>query len=314
MADRDPVSVLLPTVEWTTACDQMAAQLARDDELLVICDTERDPVARHEAPEGVQILIAGEPDGCSGKANALAHGMTQARHDRFVWTDGDFERDVDWLDRLVAAGETHGPATAIPFFTGGGWWRLFEPWHGALFTLMFYLQLGEVADTAWGGGVVFTRSELTVPVSELVEELRDVLSDDYLLAQRLPQVYAVQSMVTHVEVPGGFRSVRHRLIRFVRIVGVNEGWVPGIVISSLLVVAGLSFPLAVAFSLTVGFAAVYAWLGLGRVNFLYAYPGVLVLPLVTLAAMLVDEFEWTGRRYRFPNSGEVEILDSTDGL
>jgi len=30
--------------------------------------------------------------------------------------------------------------------------------------------------------------------------------------------------------------------------------------------------------------------------------------------MLVDEFEWTERRYRFPNSGEVEVLDSTDGL
>lgn len=309
MIDRDPVSVLLPTVEWNAACDQLAAQLGPDDELLVLCDTERDPVASREPPEGVEILIAGEPEGCSGKANALAHGMANARHDRFVWTDDDFERDADWLDRLVAAGERHGPATAVPFFTGSGWWRLFEPWYAALFTLVFYLQLGGVADTAWGGGVVFTRSELTVSVSEFTAELRGVLSDDYLLTQRLPHVHAVRSMVTHVEVPGEFRRVRHRLIRFLRITGVNEGWLPGILVSSLLVVVGLAFPLGAAASVTIGFGVVYALLGLGRVNFLYAYPGLLVLPVVTTAAMVVDEFEWTGRRYRFPNSGEVEVLD-----
>lgn len=310
MVDRDPVSVLLPTVEWNRSCDQLAAQLGPDDELLVICDTERDPVARHEPPDGVDIHIAGEPNGCSGKANALAHGMAQARHDRFVWTDADFSRGPDWLDRLVAAGETHGPATAIPFFTGGGWWRLFEPWHGALFTAFFYLQFGGVADTAWGGGVTFTRSELTVPVSELTAELRTVLSDDYLLTQRLPHVHAVQSMVTHVEVPGDFRRVRHRLLRFVRIVGVNEGWVPGLALSSLLFAAGLLFPVGTALSMTVVFAAIYAWLGLGRVQFVFAYPGALLLPIVTFGAIVLDEFEWTGRRYRFSNSGEVAVLDS----
>lgn len=56
----------------------------------------------------------------------------------------------------------------------------------------------------------------------------------------------------------------------------------------------------------------YAWLGLGRVNFAFAYPGLLVLPIVTLAARFVDEFKWTGRRYRFSNSGKVEILDAPD--
>lgn len=309
MVDRDPVSVLLPTVEWNAACDQLAAQLASEDELLVICDTEQDPVATREPPDGVQILIAGEPEGCSGKANALAHGMSRARHDRFVWTDADFERDADWLDRLVTAGETHGPATAIPFFTGAGWWRLLEPWHGALFTLTFSLQAGDAADTAWGGGVVFTRSELTVPVSEFVEELGGVMSDDYLLGQRLPHVHAVQSMVTPVEVPGDFRSVRHRLIRFA---GVNEGCLPGLVISSLLFVAGSLFPLGAALSATVGFAGIYAWLGHRRLNFVFAYPGLLMLPVVSCTAMLIDEFEWTGRRYRFPNSGDVEVLDSVD--
>lgn len=177
---------------------------------------------------------------------------------------------------------------------------------------MFYLQLGEIADTAWGGGVVFTRSELTVPVSEFAAKLRTVMSDDYLLGQHLPHVHAVQSMVTHVQVAGDFRSIRHRLIRFGRIVGVNQGWLLWLVISGVLAAAGVLLPSAAAVSLTVGFAAVYAWLGLGRVNFVFAYPGLLVLPLVTLVARLIDEFEWTGRRYRFSNSGEVEILESPD--
>jgi hypothetical protein len=312
MSDRDPVSVLLPTIEWNTACEQVAAQLAPEDELLVICDTETDPVASHEPPENVEILIAGEPEGCSGKANALAHGMATARHDRFVWTDNDFNRDLGWLDRLVAAGETHGPATAVPFFTGGGWWRPFEPWYGALFAFLVCLQLGRVEDTAWGGGVVFTRSELTVPVSEFVAELREVLSDDYLLTQRLPHVHAVRSMVTHVEVPGDARSVRHRLVRFTRIGGVNGRWLPGIVLSVAFLAGGVLFPLGAAVAVTAGFAAVYARFGLGRVNVLYAYPGLLLLPIVIIVAAGINEFEWTGRRYRFPNSGEVEILDSAE--
>ncbi|MDY6817608.1 MAG: glycosyltransferase, partial [Halobacteriales archaeon] len=112
MGDRESVSVLLPTIEWNRACDQLSDQIQSGDELLVICDTEDDPVASHDPPDGVEILLAGEPEGCSGKANAMAYGMEQATNDRFVWTDADFDREDDWLDRLVAAGEQHGPATS----------------------------------------------------------------------------------------------------------------------------------------------------------------------------------------------------------
>jgi hypothetical protein len=43
MSDRESVGILLPTVTWTDACGQMAAQLQDGDELLVICNTEEDP-------------------------------------------------------------------------------------------------------------------------------------------------------------------------------------------------------------------------------------------------------------------------------
>jgi hypothetical protein len=309
MHDRDPVSVLLPTHEWGAACEQVAAGLGPDDELLVICDTEDDPVASADPRAGVEIIVAGEPERCSGKANALAYGMERARHERFVWTDDDFERDPTWLDRLVAAGEAHGPASAIPFFTGGGWWRPVEPWYGALFTSLVYFGVGGASNVAWGGGVTFTRAELTVDVPTLVAELRGVLSDDYLLTQRLPGVYAVRSMLTHVDVPGDFGSVVHRLVRFTRIVGVNEGW-GGLIPIALLAVVGVLYPLVVAPVLTVAFGVAYVGLGLKPRNgtFLFAYPCLLVFPLVLVVARTIDEFEWGGRRYRFAEDGGVEVL------
>ena len=42
MADRPPVSVLLPTTRWTDACTEVAAQLEDRDELLIIHDVEDD--------------------------------------------------------------------------------------------------------------------------------------------------------------------------------------------------------------------------------------------------------------------------------
>ena len=52
-----------------------------------------------DPPDGVEVVVADEPEGCSGKVNAMALGMERAEHDRFVRTDDDFERDDDWLDR-----------------------------------------------------------------------------------------------------------------------------------------------------------------------------------------------------------------------
>jgi hypothetical protein len=90
-----PTSILLPTVSWTPACGDVAAQLGSEDELLIIHDTEDDPVTdRERFPENVRLVPAGDPVGCSGKANAIAAGMEAANHDRLVWTDDDFYGSV----------------------------------------------------------------------------------------------------------------------------------------------------------------------------------------------------------------------------
>lgn len=309
MTDRDAVSVLLPTIEWTAACDQMAAQLQDGDELFVICDTESDPVASHDPPEGVEILTAGEPKNCSGKANAMAEGMAQAANDRFVWTDADFERDDDWLDRLVAAGEEHGPATAVPFWYGNGAWSLLEPWTMMFSTLLIYFGIGSTGNIGWGGGLTFTREELNVTVDELVAELRQVLSDDGLLSQHIHDFHAVRSMVTFVEVPGDATSTYNRLVRFNRLTHVHEGMTGDLIVAVVMTAAAAVFPLVVAPLLTLVTGIAYALLGLRRATFLLSYPGLFFVPLTILAGMFVSEFEWAGRRYRLNGEYDVDVVD-----
>lgn len=304
--ERDAVSVLLPTVEWRPACEQLASQLAENDELLLICDLESDPIAGRETPAGVTVLTAGEPEGCSGKANALAYGTEQAENDRFVWTDDDFDRSSDWLDRLVAAGERHGPATVVPDFVGGGWWRLVEPISTVMATLSMYLRRGPWARNAWGGGVTFTRDELDV--DELVSDLRNCVSDDGVLSEHLGDVYAIRSMVSEVPVPGDFPSVKERMVRFARITHVHEGLGTELAVSVLLVGLALSFPLYAIPLATAASALVYTVVGKRRWTFLLAYPAVLLLPLLFLTGIVREEFEWAGRRYRLRDVNDIEVL------
>jgi hypothetical protein len=304
--ERDPVSVLLPTVEWGTACTELVEQLEPSDELLLICDTEADPIAGRKTPPNTEVLTAGEPTGCSGKANALAHGMERAKHDRFVWTDDDFTHSSDWLNRFVAAQETHGPATVIPNFVGGGWWRLVEPTSTVMSTLSMYLGRGPWSGNAWGGGVIFTRDD--VNVTELVADLRQCLSDDGLLSAHLGTVYPIRAMIADVAVPGDFDSVKERMIRFTRITHVHEG-LGGPLAAALLVVGlALLFPLYSIPLITVASGVTYAVLGKKRWTFALAYPALLILPVLFIAGITRREFEWAGRRYRLNDVNDIEVV------
>jgi hypothetical protein len=287
----------------------MAAQLQAGDELFVICDTENDPVACHDPPEGVEILVAGKPEGCSGKANAMAYGMERATNDRIVWTDADFERDDEWLNHLVMAGERHGPATAVPFWYGNGAWSILEPWTALFSTLLIYFGIGSTGNIGWGGGLTFTREELNITVEQLAEELRQVLSDDGLLSQHIDSFHAVKSMVTPVEVPGDVRSTYARLIRFNRLTHVHEGMTGDLVIALIMAAAAVAYPLVVAPAVTLLTGGAYALLGLRRPTFLLSYLGLFFVPLTILSGMFVAEFEWAGRRYRLNGEYDVQVID-----
>jgi hypothetical protein len=157
MSDRPPTSVLLPTTRWTDACAELAAQLGDSDELLVIHDREDDPVTgREDHHEGVRLVAAGEPEGCSGKANAIAAGMEAARHDRFVWTDDDFNHPPDWLATFSADYADHGPVSEVPYFVGRDPLSVvLEPLYASGASLGIHLR-----NQIWGGAVVFDRSDI----------------------------------------------------------------------------------------------------------------------------------------------------------
>ncbi|MFO8114855.1 MAG: hypothetical protein R6U01_05755 [Halorubrum sp.] len=74
-----PVSIVLPTREWTPACAELAAQAAPSDELFFVCDRPSDPVVDAAAGTAATVVVAGEPETCSGKCNALAAGLARAR-------------------------------------------------------------------------------------------------------------------------------------------------------------------------------------------------------------------------------------------
>jgi len=287
----------------------MAAQLQEGDELFVICDTENDPVASHDPPEGVEILVAGEPEGCSGKANAMAYGMERATNDRFVWTDADFERDEEWLNQLVTAGERHGPATAVPFWYGNGAWSIPEPWTVMFSTLLIYYGIGSTGNIGWGGGLTFTREELNITAEQLAEELRQVLSDDGLLSQHINGFHAVKSMVTPVEVPGDVQPTYARLIRFNRLTHIHEGMTGDLVVALVMMAAAVAYPLIVAPAVTLLTGGAYAVLGLRRPTFLLSYLGLFFVPLAILGGMFILEFEWAGRRYRLNEVYDVQVID-----
>lgn len=82
--------------------------------------------------------------------------MEVASRDRIVWTDDDFHHPGNWLIQLHADYERHGPITEIPFFVGRDPLAIFlEPIYAVGGTLGTY-----VGDIAWGGAVLFERTDL----------------------------------------------------------------------------------------------------------------------------------------------------------
>ncbi|MFB6300222.1 MAG: glycosyltransferase [Halobacteriales archaeon] len=309
MSDRYPVSVLLPTIRWNRACEQLAAQLHSEDELLVICDTEDDPVASYDPPENVEILVAGEPEGCAAKANAIAYGMERATHDRFIWSDDDYDRGDDWIDSLVAYGEKYGPAAVQPIFSGGGWWRLFEPVGLLLFGLQNGIFWGDgEGGYPWGGGVTFTRDDLDISVDQFVAELRQCISDDNVLHEHVGDAYMIQSMQVTVRVDGDFRDTSRRLIRWMRADHVRNGLVIQFVASLAIVGLALLFPLIVATIVTAAAGLAYARIGYVRWTFLLAYPGLILLPVVLGSGIFIKEVTWGSRRYRINDVNDIEVV------
>ncbi|WP_433631882.1 glycosyltransferase [Halomicrococcus sp. NG-SE-24] len=305
MDEVPPTSVLLPTTRWTSACADVADQLRPADELLVICDEDTDAIADRsdDLPGNARLVVAGEPTGCSGKANAIATGMESARHDRLVWTDDDFHHPPAWLAGLHADYERHGPVSELPFFVGRDPLSLLlEPVYALGGTLGAYAN-----DKAWGGAVMFERDDLDVDA--FLAELRRTVSDDGLLSEHLDATPLRR--VRRVEIGGTIRETLERHVRFTQIVHRHEPRDTALMGTVTAAVAAFCLLLPTyAFSVTtLLLAGIYTMFGVRRWTALLAYPAILVqLPLMAYA-LARRTFVWGGRRYRWRSKFDVTVVE-----
>ncbi|GAA0530376.1 hypothetical protein GCM10008994_01200 [Halorubrum ejinorense] len=322
-----PVSVLLPTVRWTDACEEVADRLRGPatfdegnaetdpangdaethpaDELLVICDSPDDPVAdrRGDLPPRVRIVVAGEPEGCSGKANAIAVGMEAAANDRIAWTDDDFRHPPEWLATLDADYDRQGPTTEIPVFVGRDpLARLFEPAYVIGGTLAVF-----AAGVAWGGAVIFERDDLRDGEAAFLRDLRRTVSDDGTLTEHLDVTPADRTR--HVRAGGSLRGSLERFVRFLTITRYHAPLATAFNVLFGVAMAALCLLAPVAgVALVTGLAgAAYARFGIRRATFLLAAPGVLIAPPLMAYAFARRTFVWGGRRYRWRSMFDVEV-------
>ncbi|ELZ48899.1 glycosyl transferase family protein [Halorubrum coriense DSM 10284] len=302
------VSVVLPTRRWTTACDELVEQVARDDEFILACDGPDDPVVEDAAGTPAEVVVAGEPEGCSAKCNALAAALERATGEHIVCTDADFEHGPEWLQRvlrhLADAPPDRVVSTApVPISDG----PLLKPLEGpgaigaALTTLL--------NTTAWGGTMAFRRE--AVDVDEYVADLRRTVSDDALLTDRVEGVESVPDLVREMPVSGTLEETLDRQVRWTRTALYLDpgGLAFGALIQLAVVTGTLLVPLVTVPLVTAVAGLAYAYFGLRRWTFLLAVPAyVLSLPMLVYG-LARTEFDWQGRRYRWTGLYDVDVLD-----
>lgn len=300
-----PTSIILPTVEWTPACEQVVNQLEKNDELLIVCDDEANSVANHidRLPDQVRIVIAGEPVDCSGKANAVATGMEEACNDRIVWTDDDFHHPPDWLVDLQPDYEQYGPVSELPFFVGrDGLSLLLEPVYAIGGTLGAY-----AGNEAWGGAVMFERDDLDFEL--FLRELRQTVSDDGLLSEHLD--ITPLKRTRRVKVGGTIRQTLERHVRFTKIIWHHDPLVTVIssIFTAIVGLICLLYPFPALFTSTLLITGVYLKFNIRRWTVLLTYPAMLVQVPLLLYTLFRRTFVWGGRRYRWHSKFEVTVLE-----
>jgi glycosyltransferase involved in cell wall biosynthesis len=298
-----PTSVLLPTTTRSPVVEELATQLSPDDELLVVCDDETDPAADYARGfPNTRVVVAGDPVGCSGKANAIATGMEAAAHDRLVWTDDDFHHPPQWLSELHDAYDRHGPVSELYFFVGNDPLSLLlEPIYATGGTLGTHLN-----DKAWGGAVMFERDDLDCDA--FLRDLRRTVSDDGLLSERLDLTSLKR--VRRVDVGGTVRETLERHVRFTQIVyrhgPLDIAFLTAV--TAMLVLVCLAAPLPAVSTVTLLTGAVYATFGVRRWTALLVAPALFVQIPLTAYALGRRTFVWGGRRYRWRRKFDVDIV------
>lgn len=307
MTSSHPTSIILPTTSGTGTVDEILSQMSQEDELLVVCDSEEDEIAKSdvESREGMKLVVAGEPEGCSGKANAIHAGMKAAGNGRVVWTDDDFRHPGNWLEQLHKYCDKYGAVSELPFFVGkNSLTAVNEPVY-ALVMFFTYLE-----NQVWGGSVMFERDR--IDEEKFLEELQSTVSDDALLSEYLNSRTVRQTR--RVEIDSTVRDALERMTRFVKIVRYHEP-LKTVLLSSFSVVLALAcllYPIHSFAASTIFFLSVYLFLGERRPTFIFGYLSLILLPFVLLYSLVRKTFVWHGRRYQYMEKLDVDILDRKD--
>lgn len=301
---EEPVSVLLPTVEASDSVLDVRDQMTDGDELIVVCDLREDRAFDAFAEEsGVNVVVAGEPDGCSGKANAIAAGMAEASNDILVWTDDDFRHGEDWLDRLKDDFDDHGNSSDLPFFVGSNAISLLlEPVYS------FVMVASYLNNQPWGGSMIFDRT--TLDQKEFVRDLKNTIGDDVLIAEYID--FTTTTRTHRVKLEGSNRSQFERIVRFVKNVRFHE---PGktVIVTAMLTVLPLVAALFTTYFAVVSLLAAalsYLFLGYRRASFILTPVSVPVGAILFLYALSRKRFEWGGRTYKQSSKFDVEVARS----
>lgn len=305
MSSSAPVSIVHPTIHRVPSCETLLDQMEDADELLVVCDSTEDPVYEWATclHDSVRVVVAGEPTGCSGKANAIAAGLEAAENDLIVWTDDDFVHPEDWLSQMRTDYEQYGPTSECPFFTGQDWLSVvMEP----LYTLASPLGI-HILGAPWGGAVIFSKDDLDY--EEYISKLRQTISDDALLSEFLHVYSARRTRV--IDTGDDIRETFERHARFVQTVAnhVPFGAFVQSFFALLLTTICVAFPMIAAPSITLAVAGIYRYFGISRWTALIAYPAMLIVVPLVAYGLLRDTFVWSGRRYQWNKKFDVEIIE-----
>lgn len=296
-------SVIVPTIRWTPRMDSLVTGLRDEDELLIICDSKNDPVTAAAPPEA-EVLVAGNPVGCSAKAHALAIGMDQATSDIIVWSDDDVDRDGDgeWLERLVEHADKDGIATEVPVFVGGGFWPLLEP------VFMLAVTYDVLSGShVWGGGVAFDRT--IIDEEQFLRDLRRTVGDDYLLSEYLADPWIDQNHVRRVEVSGKPQDIYHRVVRWIKPGYLYHplSFTVGVVVFLALAIGAVAYPVVGIPITTLVGVWVYRAAGIQRASVLLSYPSFILLPILLILSAVAPTFRWGNREYRWREKFDVTV-------
>lgn len=299
------VSVIIPTFSWNSACKEVYRQLENGDELILVCDAESDPLFDQQTPKDVNVLLAGEPESCSGKCNALAYGLESASKEHVVCTDADFSHPAGWLNDVKNSLEENIFVTTLNFFKSEKLpGKLLEPGYLTGIFIGTYSGLG-----AWGGLMAFNTDE--APMNQIIDQLRRTISDDILISQFFPDKTVNPSNFGIVEIEGGLKNVIEMSKRFGRSMFLVDPKLLCIPVLSVLAyillllhspVSGVLLPILIA-------SLLYTRFGLKRLTFLLAPASLIIISLLVFYGSFSKKIEWNGRTYLWKDRFQVEVLD-----